>query len=460
MTTPLLRHAVAAFNHERQPLLFDYLTLPSVSNTQSAIQETVTFLKHLFDSLDADVQLLNDLGGNPVIYAHFSATHPTTTTKTLLFYNHYDVQPAAPLDEWLSPPFVPTVRESILYARGVADNKGNLMARINAIAYLLETKQELPCNVTFLIEGEEEIGSPNLDAYLSKYHKLFAADACIWEFGGKDENEEFVISAGVKGIAYFELSVETAAVDLHSSLGAIADNASWRLIQALASLRNTTNEVTIPHFYQDISPPTPYEEELVAGTPFNDAFFTSNYHLERPLITHSLPYTPQEALVFYPTLTICGLTSGYQDPGIKTVLPKKASAKVDCRLVKGQTPEKIATYLRSHLEERGFGDVELSLISSEMPFKTDLADNFVKVVLQSAKDSYGEAVRLTPTSPGSGPMALFDKYLAVPILSSGTGWAKSNAHGPNESIRLADFDQGVVHMITLFEAFGTMTPRS
>ena len=178
-----------------------------------------------------------------------------------MFYNHYDVQPPEPLEEWDTEPFEPTIIDGKLFARGASDNKGDLMARLTAIKLLQNQDGGLPCNVKFLIEGEEEIGSPNLAPYLEKYQELFQADACIWEFGGKDEKERISMVAGIKGMAYLELTCVGADIDMHSSVGAYVDNAAWRLVQALATMKNEQNDILVEGFYDGIIEPTEEEKK-------------------------------------------------------------------------------------------------------------------------------------------------------------------------------------------------------
>jgi acetylornithine deacetylase/succinyl-diaminopimelate desuccinylase-like protein len=290
--------------------------------------------------------------------------------------------------------------------------------------------------------------------YLEKYAELFKADACIWESGGKDVEERFSIQAGIKGIAYFDAWVESADIDIHSSQGAIVDNAAWRMTHALASLRTADNDVVIEGFYDTMIPPTELEKEFVEKLPVNPDKVRENYGLKRPFIVEGKERTLQEALVLYPTLTISGMLSGYTGPGTKTVLPRRAEAKIDVRLVPGMDPEYVYEVIRKHWDNNGFEDVQLKLLTGEKAFRTDLTDPFVETVLNSAKKVYGEDVILSPNSAGTGPMHGFGEFLDVPILGSGTGWAKSGAHAPNENVRLADFYQGIEHMVVLLKDFG------
>ena len=450
-------HSVQKIIQDRQEEFFDYLRLASVSTQNRNILPTVQYVKEMIEKTGGDTQVLDDCGGNPVVYGYFPAGKNGDPNKTVLFYNHYDVQPEDPLDEWKSEPFEPTVRDGVLYCRGVSDNKANFVIRLYAIEALMATEGGLPCNVKFLVEGEEENGSPNLGAYIEKYADLFSSDGCIWEFGGKDEEENFVIQTGVKGMAYFDLVVESADVDIHSSLGAVIDNAAWRLTHALASLRNKDNQVLVEGFYDNIEEPSEYARKVVNERKVNSKKMTDIYGLRHPFITKDLDWTTEEALTFYPTMTISGMLSGYTEEGTKTVLPRKASAKLDCRLVPGQDPKNIEKLIRANLDKEGFEDVELILLKGLKAFRSDLESPFVQTVRSSAEKVYGGPSRviLSPTNPGSGPMAYFGEHLNVPVASSGCGYAESKAHGPNESVRLKDFEEGTLHMVQFLKEFKT-----
>lgn len=439
----------------RQEEFYDYLRIESVSTEHKQIPETVAYVKGLIEQTGGEVKVLDDLGGHPVIYGYFPASPAGNSNRTLLFYNHYDVQPSDPLDEWHTEPFEPTVQDDTLYARGVSDNKANFMARLNALSILKESGG-LPCNVKFLLEGEEEIGSPNLGPYIEKYAELFKADACIWEAGSKDKYENYVVSAGMKGIAYFDLEVTTATIDIHSSMAAIVDNPAWRLIHALDSMKNKQNEIKVKGFYDGVQPLSEKDKESAANQPFKAEEVKEQYGLTGDFITDGTDVTPTEALAFYPTMTVCGFTSGYTGPGVKTVLPKTAKAKVDCRLVPGQDPEHIRDCIRQHLDDYGYQDISLTMVAAEGAQRTSVEDPFIEVVVNSAKKIYGEEnpVVVSPSMAGTGPSELFEKYLQVPIAGVGAGWANSGAHAPNENVRLNDFYQNIAHMVELMKDFG------
>ena len=433
--------------------LQEYCRQPSVAAQGIGIRETIDKVAQMVKAAGGTTQVLDDCGGNPVIYADFAAGPNGDAAKTLLFYNHYDVQPPEPLDEWTYPPFGAEIHDGKLYARGASDNKGDLVVRLNAIQ-VLQANGGLPCRVKFLIEGEEEVGSPSLEAYLEKHAGLFAANACIWEFGGKSKDERIQMVAGIKGMAYLQFWCHGAAVDIHSSNGAAVDNAAWRLVQALASMRTVDNRIVVEGFYDDVEAPSPELMQWTQSLPDPTESMKDVYGLLRPLTTGSK--NPNLALLFEPTMTICGLESDYTGEGSKTVLPKRAQAKVDCRLVPNQDPADILAKIRRHLDKFGFADVEVDLVNGERAYRSDINHPFVQTVLQTARDTYGTEPVLSPNSAGTGPMYPFGEYLGLdlPIVSTGCGWWNSRAHAPDESIRLVDFEQAMLHMVLLLQAFG------
>ncbi|MGG4494766.1 M20/M25/M40 family metallo-hydrolase [Brevibacillus reuszeri] len=440
--------------------LKEYLRFPTVSAQHKAIPETVAYVVKMIEDIGGETKVLSGLGGNPVVYGFFAAGSKGDASKTLLYYNHYDVQPPEPFEEWNTEPFEPTILEGKLFARGAADNKGDLVARLTAIQILQQAEGGLPCNIKFMIEGEEEIGSPNLEPYIQEYKELFAADACIWEFGGKDEAERIGMVAGIKGMAYMELTCVGADIDMHSSVGAYVDNAAWRLVQALGTMKNQQNEILVKGFYDGIIEPTEDEKKVVAELPFDEAAVTELYGLKRPLITEAKGTDPRDAMVFHPTMTICGLVSGYIGEGAKTVLPKSAKAKVDCRLVPGQDPDHILACIQQHLNDHGFTDIQVKMINGQKAYRSDFHHPFVAHVLNTARLVYENEPVLAPNAAGTGPMFAFGEALQLPIVSTGVGWVGCKVHAPNESIRLKDFEEGIAHMVFLISGFAQALDRT
>ncbi len=423
---------------------------PSVSAQNWGLAETAQLVAELLKKRGFQVEI-TPTAGAPIVFGERKGR----SDKTLIIYNHYDVQPAEPLELWVTPPFEPTLRDGKLYARGVSDDKGHFTYRLFAIDALLAELGELPCTVKFVLEGEEEVSSAHLHSYVEENLDKLAADACVWEFGGVDHNEHPNQSLGLRGICYVELSVTTANQDCHSGLGgSIFPNAAWRLVWALNSLKDANERILIPGFYDTVVPPSARDIELMAALPDAAQEYKTRYGLEHFLngLTGGVELALAE--VFKPTCTICGLTSGYQGPGSKTVLPAKASAKVDFRLVPDQTPEVVLKQLRAHLDAQGFEDIEISFLGGEAPARTDPDDPFVKLVVESARDVYGMPQQIIPLVGGSGPNAIFQKALKVPIVTAGAGYPGTGAHAPNENMRLDLYLMAAKHMARILTEFG------
>jgi acetylornithine deacetylase/succinyl-diaminopimelate desuccinylase-like protein len=390
--------------------------------------------------------------GFPVVVAERKGR----SERTLLFYNHYDVQPPEPLDLWDSPPFEPSLRDGKLYARGVSDDKGHILCRLAAIDALMAVHDELPCNVKFVIEGEEETGSTNLPAFLEKHKDALRADACIWEFGGVNHRGIPIQYAGMRGICYVELRVKTADRDAHSGLGgSIFPNSAWRLVWALSTLKGADERIQIPGYYDSVVPPSKRDLEALTKLPDDGPYLRERYGLNGFLADLQGGVELKRAEIFSPTCTICGITTGYQGPGSKTILPAYASAKVDFRLVPDQTPAEVLEKLRSHLDANGFGDVEIIELGSEPPGRTDLDDPFLQMVAASAEEVYGMPQLIAPLTGGSGPNHAFLHTLQVPIATSGVSYPGSNVHAPNEHILIKNFEQGVQHTARILSNFGS-----
>lgn len=427
-----------------------YCKIPSIAAQNLGLDKCAEMTAEMLKARGFDVEWISS-GGAPIIFGERKGR----SGKTLIFYNHYDVQPTDPLELWDSPPFEPARRDGKLYARGVADDKGHITSRMLAINALLAIEGELPCNVKFLIEGEEEIGSPHLEEVVIHNREKFAADACIWEGGGVNYQGTPGQSLGMRGLCYVELFVETAKVDVHSGLGgSIFPNAAWRLVWALNTLKGPDERIRLPGFYDPVKPCSERDRELFAALPEVIDEYRSRYGINQFLknVTNNLELRLTE--VFEPTCTICGLTSGYQGPGSKTVLPARASAKVGFRLVPDQDPEQVLEQLRTHLDAEGFGDVQIKYLGGLKPARTDPDDPFIKLVMEAGLPVYGKPMLITPMIGGSGPYHIFIHHLGVPVATSGIGYPGTNAHAPNENMRIDLYLKGAMHAARILKAFG------
>ena len=412
--------------------LSTYVAQPSISAQNIGLKECAELVKNMLEKRGFLAEVMKTEGA-PVVFAERKGK----SDKTLLIYNHYDVQPPEPLELWDSPPFKPEIRDGKMYGRGVSDDKSHLTARLFAIDALLAEEGELPCNIKFIIEGEEETASEHLHAFVTDNLEKLKADACIWEFGGVDHREVPMQYLGLRGICYVELSVESLGTDVHSGLGgSILPNAAWRLTWALSSLKGVDERILIPGFYDDVTPPSDRDRELMNKLPdvadeYKNRFGVKNFIKG---LTGGNDLKIEE--VFTPTCTICGLNSGYQGPGSKTVQPAKASAKVDFRLVPNQRPNDILKKLRAHLDAQGFSDVQIEFLGGESAARTDPDDPFVKIVVDTAVDTFGMPMEIVPMIGGSGPNYPFIHDLKLPVATMGHGYPDTKAHAPNENIRL------------------------
>jgi len=423
--------------------------IPSVAAQRQGIPEAVQATSELLREAGGHVHVLEHEGANPVVTAEFDGRSP----RTLLFYNHYDVQPAEPLDEWSVPPFDLTERDGLLLGRGVSDNKGDLVTRIAALRALRAARGALPCRVKFAVEGEEEIGSVHFGAITRAHVEVLRADACVWEYGERDHEERMHIVCGMKGLCYLELEATTANVDLHSSLGAIIEGAGFRLAWALSTLKDPSGRVLIPGHYDRVRPPTPAEEEAIRRIPPDVVSAVQQQVGVRRLIGDPDASAAVRQLLLAPTCTICGLWGGYTGQGAKTVLPRVARAKVDFRLVPDQDPHEVAQAVRRHLDAHGFTDVGLRVLAAEFPWRTDLEDPFVETVRDAVAHATGRETLLYPTSAGTGPMHDLGPVLGIPLVSVGGGYWNSRAHAPDENVRASDFRETIVLMAHLLERF-------
>ncbi|OGO33971.1 MAG: peptidase M20 [Chloroflexi bacterium RBG_16_54_18] len=423
---------------------------PSVGAQNWGLAECADLVAVMLRDRGFDVQV-HPTGGAPIVFAQRHGR----SAKTLLFYDHYDVQPAEPLELWDSPPFEPTLRDGKLYARGTSDNKGNITSRLQAIDAILETEGELPCNIKFIIEGEEETSSVHLNDFVEDNQQLLAADACVWEFGGVDHREIPIQYLGLRGICYVELSVTTAETDVHSGIGgSIFPNAAWRLVWALSTLKGPDERIRLPGHYDRVLPPTPRDLELMEALPDVAEDYQTRYGIDHFLKDLTGGVGLRVAEVFEPTCTICGLTSGYQGEGSKTVLPARASAKIDFRLVPDQHPEEVLLSLRKHLDAEGYQDVEITYLGGEPPARTDPDDPFVQLVVNAAEPVYGHKMQITPITGGSGPNHPFIHFLKLPIVTAGVGYPGAQGHAPNENVRIDLYLKASQHVARIICEFG------
>jgi acetylornithine deacetylase/succinyl-diaminopimelate desuccinylase-like protein len=416
-----------------------FLSFPSISAEGRALEEASDFLMGKLRSLGFNVSKARVDGAPPLVIADLKGR----SDYTLVFYNHYDVQPVDPISEWRTDPFSPTVSEGRLFARGVADDKGDLMARVHAVETLLARGEGPPISVKFVVEGEEEEGSPHLKDYVEKYGSLMKGDVCLWEGFETSTDGRPQVFLGCKGLLYVELKLSTASADLHSMYGPIAVNPAWRLVWLMAKMKDEREKVLIPGFYDDVVPPTEEELEMLARNSYDvDA-------LRRSLGVRSFLRAGPDLellkdLYFRPTCNIAGFSSGYSGPGSKTIVPREATVKIDFRLVPSQDPAKVLARLKEHMLSLGYGDVQVKVFGEEAPAKVSPEAPEVRRLVEAAKESYGSEVNIWPTIPATGPMAIFVNELGLPsLMPPSVPYPGSSYHAPNEHIMLSQYWKSV-----------------
>src|SRR5690242_8102524 len=307
--------------------------IPSVSSKGEGIAEAAALVAELLEGAGFAARVLPTTG-HPVVYADSAAEGKdgagTASGKTLICYNHYDVQPAEPLELWDSEPFTLTERDGRLYARGVSDDKGQLISRIAAMRAVRAVTGGLPARVKFLVEGEEEISSPHLETFVEHNKDLLAADACVWEFGGVNFEGRPIVVLGLRGILYVEYHVRVLSRDAHSGGAHNLPNAAWRLVNALATLKDETGRIRIPGFYDDAKEPGEVELQLLEEMPSDEAFQREHFGVKEFVNGHT--GSEYKRAVYEPTANIAGLSAGWEGKGSKTVIPAAAMAKMDFRL--------------------------------------------------------------------------------------------------------------------------------
>jgi len=412
---------------------------PSIAAQGVGLAETASIVLDMLKGRGADARLIEVGGGPPVVYGELGQGR-----KTLVIYDHYDVQPPEPLDLWKSEPFSPEIREGFLYCRGVADNKGDLVSRLQAIEAYQASLGGLPLKIKFVFEGEEEVGSPHLEQFVDGNKELLlGADGLLWEGARVDTSGRPELYLGLKGILYVELRARGASRDLHSSWAPLVPNPAWRLVWALSTLKDERDRLTVDGLMDHVVDAPTEALELMERIPFEDDKVREDLALPE-LLDGTRGTEAVKKLLYSPTCTICGMVSGYTGEGSKTVLPCEASVKLDFRLVPDLDPDLVLDLLRKHLDRRGFDDLELVSMSGERPAQSSFEAPVAQAAIQAARIVYDQVPVVYPTMAGSGPMYPLSTALGIPAVSGlGVGHAQSRIHAPNENIRLEDYFQSI-----------------
>ncbi len=430
--------------------LVDYLRRPSISAHGTGIAETAAYIAAFLTEIGVPARVV-PTDGWPMVLAE---RRDAPGKPTVLLYGHYDVQPPDPLDAWHSPPFEPTLREGVLYARGVGDNKGQHLANILALQTLLAVRGALPCNVVVLLEGEEEIGSPQMPAFVRAHRDELRANLVITSDGPVDVSGRSKLRFGVRGVLNFELRARGANTDLHSgNWGGVAPQPLWTLVHLLGTMRNAAGEITIDGLHDHVDPQTDTDRATLAALPVDvDAALRGigATHMDAPDGRGFF-----ERLASYPTLTINGLHGGYGGPGSKTVLPHEATAKCDIRLVASQTADDVFAKVKAHVA-RHAPEVEVIFHGSMDPSKTPLDSPYAAPLVAGITAAQGEPPLIAPAMGGSLPDYVFTRDLGIPAFGVPYANADERNHAPNENMELWRFYRGIKTGAAMLVALGGM----
>lgn len=432
--------------------LFELLRIPSIStnsNHKNDVLDAANFLIEQLKTLDLDRVELFETNGNPIVFGEIDSG---AEKPTVLVYGHYDVQPPDPLNLWESPPFEPTVRDGDIYARGASDDKGQSFTHLKALEAYVKSGTDFPVNLKFILEGEEEIGSPNLVPFIKEHKDMLECDMVLISDTAMFAEDVPSLTYGLRGLAYMEVDVIGPNRDLHSGVygGAVANPANV-LSQIIAKLKDEDGVIQIPGFYDDVIELTEEDREAYKQLPFDEEKYKENLGLKA--VSGEKGYTTLERASARPTLDVNGLWSGYQDEGAKTVLPSEAGAKISMRLVPDQDPQEIAALFKKHVESLAPEGVTVSVTSHHggLPAITDLSFYGMQAAAEAFQQVYDEEPLFTREGGSIPIVADFQKVLGVQSILMGFGLNSDAIHSPNEKFALKDFYRGIKTSAKFFE---------
>jgi acetylornithine deacetylase/succinyl-diaminopimelate desuccinylase-like protein len=449
-------NSVIDFIHSNRDRFLDelkeYLAIPSVSSLpehKDDVRRCAEWTANEMKRVGLQNVEVIETPGHPIVYGDWLHA---AGAPTILFYGHYDVQPVDPLALWTTPPFEATVRDGEIYARGAADDKGQVFMHFKAIEAHISQGGRLPVNIKVLLEGEEEVGSTNLDDFVRAEKKRLAADVVVISDSAMFDRGVPSMCYGLRGIAYFQIDVRGSASDLHSgSFGGALANPAMVLAQILAQMKDKSGRIKIPGFYDDVRPLTDAEREEFAKLPFNEKRYRKE--LGVPKLFGEKGYTTLERVWARPTFEVNGLLSGFTGEGAKTVLPAVAMAKVSMRLVPNQDPKKVADLFEAYLAKVAPKTVEVKLtrMHGGKPWMTEPTGEFVQAAARAIERGFGQRPVLVREGGSIPVVSTFQEELGLPSVLFGVGLPDENAHAPNEKLDLSNFHNGIVASAYLYE---------
>jgi acetylornithine deacetylase/succinyl-diaminopimelate desuccinylase-like protein len=436
--------------------LKDYLAIPSISalpEHQGDVRRCAEWTAAEMTRVGLENVKLVDTLGNPVVYGDWLHAEGA---PTILFYGHYDVQPVDPLDLWETPPFEATVRDGEIYARGSADDKGQVFMHFKAIEAHMKQQGRLPVNLRVIIEGEEEVGSKNLDEFIKANKASLGADVVVISDSAMFDRGVPSICYGLRGLVYFQIDVRGSNSDLHSGIfGGSVANPAMVLAQMLAKMRDNSGRIKVPGFYDDVRELTQAERDEWKKLPWSDKRYMKD--LGAPKLFGEIGYTTLERRWGRPTLEVNGLLSGFTGEGAKTVLPAVAMAKVSMRLVPDQHPDRIAEQFETFVKSLAPKTVEVKVtrMHGGKPWMADFDNTYVRAAGRAIEQGFGKAPVFCREGGSIPVVATFQEELGIPSVLFGVGLPDENAHAPNEKLDLTNFHNGIVASAILYEEIGS-----
>ena len=427
-----------------------FCRMPSVAARGTGMRATAEAVEQMMQRVGIGTRSFKMGSGYPIIYGECGSG-----SNAFLIYGHYDVQPVGHLTDWSVGPFAATIVDGKLYARGAANSKGDLVARLAAIEAYQKTFGKLPAAFRFIVEGEDGLGSPSLYRFTAEHADLLQAHGCLWDEGYRDTQERPVISLGFKGITFLELRAHGARTDLHSKWGTIVPNPAWRLVQALSTITSPKGVITIDGFSSHLAPISEDDLKALKAIEIDEPGLKREFRIASWVRSMKGDALIKEH-IFGPTCTICGIRTGHTEAGAKTVLPSTAMARLDFRLVPDLTPALVVKLLRDHLNVRGFKDIEVIELGSAPLAKSSAASRVALAATESAFEIYGVPPIVYPMDPSSGPVGAVcgASDPSAPVASFGISYAGSNPHGPDEHIRVDDFLQSIKYIGRVIHRLG------
>jgi acetylornithine deacetylase/succinyl-diaminopimelate desuccinylase-like protein len=437
--------------------LKQYLGIPSISalpQHASDVRRAAEWTAEELRRVGLQNVRLIETPGNPVVYGDWLGA---PDAPTILFYGHYDVQPVDPVDQWITPPFEATVRDGEIYARGAADDKGQVFMHIKAVEAHLKKNGRLPLNIKFFIEGEEEVGSVHLDDFVRSHKQELSADVVVISDSPMFDRGIPSICYGLRGLTYFQIDVRGTKTDLHSgSFGGAVANPAFVLAQMLAQMKDRSGRIKIPGFYDDVRQLSEAERAEWKKLPFNETKYRKD--LGAPRLYGETGYSTLERVWARPTFEVNGLLSGFTGEGAKTVLPATAMAKVSMRLVPDQDPQKIGDLFEAYVRKIAPKTVDLKItrMHGGKPWMTEFDNKYVRAAGRAIEQGFGKSPVFNREGGSIPVVSTFQEELGVPSVLFGVGLPDENAHAPNEKLDLGNFHNGIIASAYLYQEIASL----